>query len=73
MAAGLSVDHDVVRWLRDQLEQAEPDLLREMVKVFAEAFDGRGGGRGVRGGLPGAKSGAGQLSSDQLSNTDKRR
>ena len=40
MAAGLSVDHDVVRWLRDQLEQAEPDLLREMVKVFAEALMG---------------------------------
>jgi putative transposase len=40
MAAGLSVDHDVVRWMQDRLEQASPDLLREMVKMFAEALMG---------------------------------
>ncbi len=38
MAAGLSVDHDVVRWMQDRLEAASPDLLREMVKTFAEAL-----------------------------------
>ncbi len=38
MAAGLSVDHDVVRWMQDRLDAASPDLLREMVKTFAEAL-----------------------------------
>ena len=31
---------DLVAWLRKQLEVAEPDLLREMVKSFAEALMG---------------------------------
>jgi putative transposase len=40
MAARLSVDHDIVGWLRERLEQASPDLLREMVQSFAEALMG---------------------------------
>ena len=34
------VEHmmDVQGWLREQLEQASPDLLRAMVKTFAEAL-----------------------------------
>lgn len=31
---------DVNEWLRKQLEQAEPDLLREMVQTFAETLMG---------------------------------
>ena len=31
---------DVQGWLRKQLEQASPDLLRAMVKEFAEALMG---------------------------------
>jgi transposase-like protein len=31
---------DLLAWLRKQLEEAEPDLLREMVKSFAEALMG---------------------------------
>ena len=31
---------DVSGWLRKQLEQASPDLLRAMVKEFAEALMG---------------------------------
>ena len=31
---------DVQGWLREQLEQASPDLLRAMVKDFAEALMG---------------------------------
>lgn len=31
---------DLMAWLRKQLEVAEPDLLREMVKSFAEALMG---------------------------------
>lgn len=31
---------DLVAWLRKQLSEAEPDLLREMVKSFAEALMG---------------------------------
>ena len=38
MAAGLSVDHDVVKWMQERLDAASPDLLREMVKTFAEAL-----------------------------------
>ena len=38
MAAGLSVDHDMVRWMQDRLDAASPDLLREMIKTFAEAL-----------------------------------
>ena len=34
MAAGLSVDHDVVRWMQERLDAASPDLLREMVKTL---------------------------------------
>jgi hypothetical protein len=32
---------DVNAWLRKQLEQASPDLLREMLQDFAEALMGR--------------------------------
>jgi len=38
MAAGLSVDHDVIAWMQDRLQTASPDLLREMVKTFAETL-----------------------------------
>jgi hypothetical protein len=38
VGAGLSVDHDVVRWMQERLDAASPDLLREMVKTFAEAL-----------------------------------
>ncbi len=31
---------DLLAWLRKQLAEAEPDLLREMVKSFAEALMG---------------------------------
>jgi putative transposase len=40
MAASPSVDHDIVGWMRERLEQASPDLLREMVQTFAEALMG---------------------------------
>jgi putative transposase len=40
MAAGLSVDHDMLKWMQDRLDAASPDLLREMVKTFAEALMG---------------------------------
>ena len=32
MAARPSVDHDIAGWLRQRLEEASPDLLREMVQ-----------------------------------------
>ncbi len=38
MAARPSVEHDLVGWLHAQLESASPDLLRSMVKTFAEAL-----------------------------------
>ena len=31
---------DLLTWLRKQLAEAEPDLLREMVRSFAEALMG---------------------------------
>ena len=31
---------DIQGWLRKQLEEASPDLLREMVREFAEALMG---------------------------------
>ena len=31
---------DFLTWLRKQLEEAEPDLLREMVRTFAETLMG---------------------------------
>ena len=34
-------------WMAEQLSQASPDLLRQMVQIFAEAFVGRRG-RGLR-------------------------
>ena len=47
MAASNSVN-DVSGWLDEQLAAASPDLLRAMVKKFAEAMmDGRGR-RGLR-------------------------
>ena len=58
MAAGLSVDHDVVRWMQSRLEAASSELLREMVKTFAE---GRRGRRVVQRRLPAAHRGAGQI------------
>ncbi len=36
MAARPSID--VAGWLHEQLESASPDLLREMVRTFAEAL-----------------------------------
>ncbi len=36
MAARPSVDHDIAGWLRQRLEEASPDLLREIVQTFAE-------------------------------------
>jgi putative transposase len=36
MAAGLSVDQDLLGLVRQRLEQASPDLLRDMVQLFAE-------------------------------------
>jgi hypothetical protein len=33
---------DVSRWVRKQLEEAHPDLLRAMVKDFEEALNWRG-------------------------------
>jgi putative transposase len=38
MAAGQSVGHDMVAWMQDRLQTASPDLLREMVQVFAETL-----------------------------------
>jgi hypothetical protein len=38
---------DVQSWLRKQLEQASPDLLRAMVQDFAEALMGGGGERAL--------------------------
>jgi transposase-like protein len=34
------VDHDIVGWMQEQLEQASPDLLRQMVQIFAESLMG---------------------------------
>ena len=31
---------DLLAWLRKRLEEAEPEVLREMVKSFAEALMG---------------------------------
>ena len=31
---------DLLAWLRKQLAEAEPDLLREMVRTFAESLMG---------------------------------
>jgi hypothetical protein len=44
-------------WLRKQLEQASPDLLRVMVQDFAEALMGAGG-RALRRRLRRADAGA---------------
>jgi transposase-like protein len=38
MAAGPSVHDDLLGWLQDRLEQASPDLLRDMLRVFAESL-----------------------------------
>jgi transposase-like protein len=32
------VHEDLLGWLQDRLEQASPDLLRDMLKVFAESL-----------------------------------
>ena len=55
------VEHtmDVAGWLRKQLEEAHPDLLRAMVQEFAEALMG-GGGRALRRRLRRALAGAAQ-------------
>jgi hypothetical protein len=40
---------DALDWLRKHLEGDDNDLIREMVRAFAERFvDGRGGRRVVR-------------------------
>jgi hypothetical protein len=36
----VEVTMDVQSWLRKQLEEASPDLLREMAREFAEALMG---------------------------------
>ena len=51
---------DASSWLRKQLEEASPDLLRAMVKEFAEALMGAERGRGLRRRLRRALAGAGQ-------------
>jgi hypothetical protein len=51
---------DVSVWLRKQLEEASPDLLRAMVQDFAEVLMGSGGRRALRGWLRRAVTGAGQ-------------
>ncbi|MDQ4104680.1 MAG: IS256 family transposase, partial [Actinomycetota bacterium] len=38
MAARASVEHGLAGWVQQQLESASPDLLRAMVKAFAEAL-----------------------------------
>ena len=43
---------DLLGWLRKQLAEAEPDLLREMVRTFAESAHGRRGRRPLRRRLP---------------------
>jgi hypothetical protein len=57
MAARRSVDHDIVGWMRERLEQASPDLLREMVQTFAEAL-GAGAEALCNPGVSGAQPGA---------------
>ncbi len=39
---------DLSGWLTEQLGQASPDLLRQMITTFVQAFDGGRGRRGVR-------------------------
>ena len=36
---------DLPGWMAEQLSQASPDLLRNMIQTFAEALIGRGGRR----------------------------
>ena len=38
--AKASMDRDVVAWMREQLESAHPDLLREMLATFAQELMG---------------------------------
>ncbi len=52
---------DVSGWLRKQLEEASPDLLRAMVRDFAEALMGAEVDA-LCGALRGALAGAGQSS-----------
>jgi hypothetical protein len=56
------VEHtmDVSSWLRKQLEETSPDLLRVMVKNFAEALMSADADAVLRRGLRGAVAGAGQ-------------
>ena len=51
---------DITSWLRKQLEQASPDLLRAMVQDFAEALMGAEADAALRCALWGALAGAGQ-------------
>ena len=51
---------DALEWLRKQLDGDENDLLREMVREFAAAADGRRGRRADRRRLGGGHAGAGQ-------------
>ncbi len=46
---------DMLGWLRNQIQAAEPDLLREMVQTFAEALTGGRGRCPVRCRLRAAK------------------
>ena len=38
--ANASMDRDVVAWMREQLQQAHPDLLREMLTTFVQELMG---------------------------------
>ena len=38
--ASLSMDNDVVVWMREQLQQAHPDLLREMLASLVQELMG---------------------------------
>ena len=58
MAAGPSID--VSGWLDEQLAQASPDLLRAMVKTFAEAIMAADADAVCNARLPGTQSGADQ-------------
>ena len=60
MAASDSVN-DVAGWLDDRLAEASPDLLRAMIKQFAETLIGRRCGRGVRGRLSRTQRGPDEL------------
>jgi hypothetical protein len=46
--ANPSMDRDLVAWLRGQLQEAHPDLLREMLGDDGAGADGRRGPAALR-------------------------